>query len=199
MAGLLGPRTWRADDGHQAQPGVARVQRLPIQAQFAQGAGPKRGQQHIGLGQQAVQRLLAGFGFEVNPGNAHPLVHGVVSAAVVQAHGIPRCALGRTGVGRRLELDAARTHGPHTHQCRRSGQVQRQTEHAHAAQRPDRSRFGRRALRRGGVRIHHETGWFLLPRCVAACYQVLGLRQCAIHPRTGRYAYGSNNARQFAG
>jgi len=108
------------------------VQGLPIQSELLHGGWAKRGEQHIGLGQFPVQGLLSLFRLQVHVGNSHAGLQCVVCAAVVKAHGVPRCAFWGARVGRGLQLDAGCPHLLAAHQSRGTGQVQRQTEDAHA-------------------------------------------------------------------
>ena len=86
MPRLFGTRAGCADDGHLRQRGVQLVQRSPFELQLDQGGWAKRGQQHIGFRQLAVQRFLTFFGFQIRRHHAHALVQLRVGRFVVVAH-----------------------------------------------------------------------------------------------------------------
>ena len=133
MPRLFSAGTWCPDDGHATELRALLLQAFPAQAQLVQCGGPERGDEHIGVAQQALQHGLAGGGFEVGLHRSHPLVHGLVGLGAVVGHWVAAGA-GSSRWGRGFELGAMRTHGLQAHQCGGAWQVQRQAEHTHTAQ-----------------------------------------------------------------
>ena len=104
----------------------------PGHAEFLQGRRAKRGQQHVGLGQELVQLGLAFGGFQVGLHHFHTRVKLGVSVWGVQTHGVRGRAFGRTGGRQRFEFAALGAHGGQAHQGGGPGQVQRHAQDANA-------------------------------------------------------------------
>ncbi len=158
VAGLFGARTRRSHDGDHAECRVLFVQHLPAQMEFCERRRTERGEQQIGAGQGFVQRGLALVGLEVDAHGLDAIVQRGVGHGVVLTHGVATaCALGSG----RLGLEACRTHGLESHERGRSRQVEREAEHAHAAQGFE---GGGRAVGGG----HGRIGWVGSLHCTAA-------------------------------
>jgi hypothetical protein len=109
----------------QAKRWVLLVQGLPAQSELGQGRWTKRGQQHIGFGQDFVQCGLARWCFEVERQVLDPFVHEVVAAGRVVLHRVTR---------RWIDFGASGAHLGQPHQCGRAGQVEGKTQDARTAQ-----------------------------------------------------------------
>ena len=123
MAGFFGALARAADDGNQRQGRVEAVQAFPVQTQLGERRRAKRGEQHVGFGQFALQRLLAGLGFQIRCQQLDTFVQLSVGGLAVAAHRV---------TARRLQLDATRAQLATTHQRGRAGQVESQAQDANA-------------------------------------------------------------------
>ena len=132
MTGDFRARAGRTHNADHVQGGELGVQIGPSHAQFLQGRRAKRGQEHVGLGQQLVQLGLAFGGFQVGLHHFHPRVKLGIGVGCVQTHRVRGRAFGRTGGRQRFEFAAFGTHGGQAHQGGGSGQVQRHAQDANA-------------------------------------------------------------------
>ena len=97
-----------SDHSDATELGILFVQCLPAQAQFVQGRGPERGEQHIGFGKQLMQSVLPFGFFQITLDLLHAFVQNFIEAWRVVRHGI---AL------RRIDLGASGAHLYQAHQC----------------------------------------------------------------------------------
>ena len=127
MPGLFGARARSADDAHQRQARVARLQRIPAQAELGQGRGAKGGDEHVAALQLGVQYRLAFGGFQVSLQYTHALVHLGVCLCAVHRHGVGAGVAGGCGG---LQLGALGAHVAAAQQGGRAWQVEGQAENA---------------------------------------------------------------------
>ena len=132
VAGDFRARAGRTHNADHVQGRELGVQVGPGHAEFLQGRRAKRGQQHVGLGQELVQLGLAFGGFQVGLHHFHTRVKLGISVWGVQPHGVRGRAFGRTGGRQRFEFAALGAHGGQAHQGGGPGQVQRHAQDANA-------------------------------------------------------------------
>ena len=110
------------------------MQISPGQSQLFQGRRAKRGQQHIGAGQELMQLGLAFLGFQVGLHHLHPLVKLIVGMWGIKSHGVSGRLLGHALGWKRLEFAALGPHVCQAHHGGRAGQVKCHAQNANARQ-----------------------------------------------------------------
>ena len=132
MAGNLSARSCRSHNADHVQRWKLGMQISPGHAEFFQGRGAKRGEQHIAARQKFVQLRLAFVAFQIGLDDFHTSMQMRVRKGGIQAHGVGSCAFGRTSRWQGFELGAFSAHVCQAHQRSRTRQVKRHTQDANA-------------------------------------------------------------------